>query len=307
MMEESTVSKSVERLSEAERHAESERRKGVARTIGRFIRGKPLGAIGALVLILLLFFALTADMLAPYGFAQTDVPNRLSSPSSDHYFGTDEQGRDVFSRVLYGAQTSVIIALTAIATMTAIATTLGIVSGYFGGWFDLLFQRVIDIWLALPGLIFVIFVASIFGASTIMLALVIGLLMAGGSSRLIRSATISIRESLYVESARAVGASHFRIISRHLFPNVSAVIIISASVQIGSVILLESSLSFLGFGPPPPMPSWGRMLREAQLYMHQDWYLAVFPGLAITATVFGMNMFGDALRDVLDPRLRGSR
>jgi peptide/nickel transport system permease protein len=305
-MAESTTS-NAEKLSGAARYREAERKKGLSRTIGQFIRAKPLGAFGAAILILLLVAALTADFVAPYGFAQTDVPNRLSSPSSDHYFGTDEQGRDVFSRILYGAQTSVIIAFIAITTMTLIATTLGIASGYFGGWFDLMFQRVIDIWLALPGLIFIIFVASLFGSNTVFLALVIGLLMAGGSSRLIRSATISIRESLYVESARAAGASSFRIITKHLLPNVAAVIIISASVQIGSVILLESSLSFLGFGPPPPMPSWGRMLREAQLYMHRDWYLAVFPGLAITATVFGMNMFGDALRDVLDPRLRRGR
>jgi peptide/nickel transport system permease protein len=275
--------------------------------IFRFIRTKPLGAIGALIVILLLVVALLADVLAPRHYAEIDVPNRLSSPSSEFYFGTDEQGRDVFSRVIYGARTSVLIAFSAIAVMTVIATAIGIISGYYGGTFDIIVQRVVDIWLALPGLIFVIFVVAIFGATTYGLAIIIGILMAAGASRIVRGATIAIRDSQYVESARAAGATDFRIIARHLFPNVAAVIIISASVQIGSVILLETSLSFLGFGAPPPMPSWGRMLQQAQVLMQQNPHMAVFPGLAITITVFGLNMFGDALRDILDPRLRGSR
>jgi peptide/nickel transport system permease protein len=297
---------SAESLKDAEQQA-PQKKSSVLRGIVRFIRTKPLGAFGALIVILLLLIAIFADVLAPRHYSEIDVPNRLSSPSSEFYFGTDEQGRDVFSRVIYGARTSVLIAFSAIAVMTIIATTIGIISGFYGGTFDIIVQRVVDIWLALPGLVFVIFIVAIFGATTFGLAIIIGILMAAGASRIVRGATIAIRDSQYVESARAIGASDLRIIARHLFPNVTAVIIISASVQIGSVILLETSLSFLGFGAPPPMPSWGRMLQQAQVLMQQNPHMALFPGLAITVTVFGLNMFGDALRDILDPRLRGSR
>lgn len=292
-------------LAEAGVIAPEKRSGGKLRWIGRFIREKPLGAFGAIVVILMLVVGALADVIAPYHYAEIDVPSRLQSPSATHYFGTDEQGRDVFSRVVYGARTSVVIAFSAIIIMSIIASVVGIISGYYGSAFDILVQRIVDIWLALPGLVFVIFVVAVFGTSTIGLAVVIGILMAAGSSRIIRSATISIRDSLYVEAARAAGASDARIIIRHLLPNVAAVIIVSASVQIGSVILLETSLSFLGFGAPPPMPSWGRMLQQAQTYMQQNPSLAVFPGVAITLAVFGLNMLGDALRDVLDPRLRG--
>lgn len=278
-----------------------------SKSIKRFIRNKPLGAMGAAIILMLLFIGIFADFIAPYGYDEFSIPDRLLSPSTEHFFGTDEQGRDVFSRVLYGARTSVIIGFGAVGTSIIIATIIGVISGYYGGWIDLLLQRFIDIWLAFPGLVFVIFVIAIFSRSTPALILTLGVMIAAGTSRIVRSATISIKEAQYVEASLASGASDSRILIRHILPNILPVIIIAASVQVGSVILIESSLSYLGFGAPPPFPSWGRMLQESQTNMIYNPNLALFPGLAITLVVYSFNMFGDALRDVLDPRLRGSR
>ena len=272
-----------------------------------FVRNKPLGAAGGLIVVLLIFTGIFADALAPYRYDEFDVRNRLKGMSAEHPFGTDEQGRDVFSRVIYGARTSVLIGFGAVAVGVAIASLIGIVSGYFGGAVDVLIQRIIDIWMSFPNLVFLIFVIAIFQRSTAVLVITLGLLVAAGSSRIVRSVVISIREAQYIEAARALGASHLRILLRHITPNVVPIIIVTASVHIGGVILTESSLSFLGFGPPPPFPSWGRMLQESQTQMTSHPNLAVFPGLAITLVVYAFNMLGDALRDVLDPRLRGSR
>lgn len=296
-------------------HATSLRRSGQQRSLirsyleglVRFIRTQPLGTIGAATIFILLAIGIFADVITPYRYDEFSVPDRLSSPSLDHPFGTDEQGRDVFSRTLFGARTTVIIGFGAVAVSILIASVLGAVSGYFGGTLDILIQRVVDIWLAFPGLVFVIFIIAIVSRSTFSLVITLGVLIAAGSSRIVRSSTITVKEASYVEASRSIGASQARILLRHVLPNVVPIIIISASVQIGNVILIESSLSFLGFGVPPPFPSWGRMLQEAQLNGLQHPYLAVFPGLAITLVVFSFNMFGDALRDVLDPRLRGSR
>jgi peptide/nickel transport system permease protein len=272
-----------------------------------FVRQKPLGAVGGAIIILLLVVALLANVLAPYSYDTIKVSDRLLGMSWSHPFGTDEQGRDIFSRIIYGSRVTVYIGFGAIILSTVIATVIGMVSGYFTGLFDLLMQRLIDIWLSFPGLIFVIFIVSIFSNRTPILIITLGLLYAAGASRIIRSSTISIKESLYVESARAIGASHLRILVKHIFPNIIPIVIITASIQIGSVILLTASLSFLGFGPPPPFPSWGRMLQEARPQMVYHPNLAIFPGLAIAIVVYAFNMFGDAIRDIMDPRMRGAR
>lgn len=277
------------------------------RPIRRFVRNKPLGAAGGAIVILLIVIGVFADWIAPASYDDFNVRDRLLSPSLDHPFGTDEQGRDVFSRVIYGARTSVLIGFGAVAVGLIVATVIGVISGFYGGIFDMLIQRIVDIWLSFPNLIFIIFVVAIFGRSTLTLIVTLGLLISAGSSRIIRSVAIGVSQMQYVEAARAGGANDFRIMLRHILPNVVPIIIISASVQIGAVILTESSLSFLGFGPPPPFPSWGRMLQEAQTTMTSHPNLAVFPGIAITLVVYSFNMFGDALRDVLDPRLRGNR
>lgn len=280
----------------------------------RFVRRKPLGAFGGVIMLVLLLLALFGHWVAPFHYADIDVFNRFIGPTPEHPFGTDDQGRDVLSRVIFGARASVIIGLGAVVIATIGSSIIGIVSGYYGGTFDLFAQRLIDAWQAFPGLIFVIFIISVITstvprdstASQISLIVTIGILFTAGASRVVRSQTISTKQNDFVEAAQALGASDMRILARHIFPNVVTVIIVNISIQIGFVILIESTLSFLGFGVQPPFPSWGRMLQEAQAGMQQHPYLALFPGLAIALTVYSLNMFGDALRDVLDPRLRGA-
>lgn len=280
-------------------------------SLWRFVRRKPLGGFGAAVLIVLVVLAAIPATLAPSHYTDIDLFNRFQGPTSDHLFGTDTQGRDVFSRVIYGARTSIVIAFGTVIISAVLATTLGMVSGYYGGILDLLVQRLVDILQAFPGLIFVIFVLSIIGLrggsieSQLTLIFILGVLFTAGSSRVVRSQAISTKQNAYVEAAQAIGASDLRILWHHMLPNVITVVIINISVQLGFVILIESALAFLGFGVPPPFPSWGRMLNEATPAMQEHPYLALFPGLAIAVTVYSLNMFGDALRDVLDPRLRG--
>ncbi|MCC7364109.1 MAG: ABC transporter permease [Dehalococcoidia bacterium] len=270
----------------------------------RFIKKQPLGAFGLLIVIILVVLAALPSVIAPQRYDDFDVTARLQAPSMDYFFGTDQLGRDNFSRIIYASRTSVIIGFSAVLVAAAIATAVGVSSAYFGGWFDTVFQRLIDVWMSFPGLIFIVFVVAIFGNGRGTIILTLGLLYGAGSSRVIRSAALTVRSMSYIEAVRATGAGDLRIILRHVIPNVTPIIIVNASVQVGAVILAESSLSFLGFGTPPPFPSWGRMLGEAQTYMTQHPHLALFPGAAIALTVYGCNMLGDALRDTLDPRLR---
>ncbi len=277
------------------------------RVILGFCRRKPLGAVGALIILLLLVVAAFPDLFAPYAYDKINILGRLQDPSGSHLFGTDNQGRDVFSRTIYGARTSVTIGFGVVAVAAVLSTLIGLTSGYYGGLFDLFFQRIMDIWQACPGLIFIIFLLSIFTASEATLITALGITFSAGSSRIIRGSVLQVKENMYIEAAHAIGVSDFGILTRHILPNIFPIILINASVQIGAVILIEASLSFLGFGVPPPFPSWGGMLQAAQADMRRHPNLALYPGLAIAATVYSFNMLGDALRDVLDPRLRGSR
>jgi peptide/nickel transport system permease protein len=272
-----------------------------------FAQREPLGALTAGMIVLLVLCAVLAGVLAPYPYDAFDVTERLQGPSGAHPFGTDEQGRDLFSRMLFGAQASVLIGVTVVVVATTLAVTVGTLSGYLGGWVDIGVQRVVDLWLSFPGLIFVILVVAIFGNSNLVFVLTLSMLLSAGSSRIIRSAAIAVRGQPYVEAATSLGAPKLRIILLHVLPNLLPVIIVNASLRMGEVVLLSSTLAFLGFGPPPPFPSWGRMLQESQTQMQYHPELAVFPGLAIVLTVYAFNMLGDALRDVLDPRLRHVR
>ena len=272
----------------------------------RFMRAKPLAAFGILVIALMLVMAVFAETIAPYHYNQASVGDSLEPPSRAYWLGTDNQGRDIFSRIVYGARVSMVISLGAVLMGTLLATAVGTMSGYYGGTFDLLLQRLVDAWMAFPWLVLLLSVMSILGRSITNLTLALGLLVAAEGSRVIRSATLGIKEQTYMESARAAGATHRRILWRYVLPNVVAPIIITATVSLGSIILAEASLSFLGFGVPPPYPSWGRMLNASgRVFMVRAPWMAVWAGVAISLTVFAFNMVGDALRDVLDPRLRG--
>jgi peptide/nickel transport system permease protein len=285
----------------------------------RLIREKPMGLAGLIIVAIFVVFAIFAPVLAPSDPNELAAGSRLESPNFPHIMGTDNLGRDLLSRVIWGARISITIGLISVLTATIISLAIGVVSGYFSGWPDLLFQRLIDAFIAFPGLVFLLAVTavfhqyripflpqdSIFRTENVVLMGTIGVLLGVGSSRIIRSATLSVSAQTYVEAARALGAGSARIILSHVFPNVLPPTITIATLGLGTAILLEATLSFLGLGVPPDVATWGGMLnREARTWMTQAPWLAVFPGIALSLAVFGFNMLGDALRDVLDPRLR---
>ena len=283
-------------------------RHGVIRFVVRLFREKPLGAAGGVVFILFLLCGLFADVLAPYGMNQISPRNRLLAPSWAYPFGTDNLGRDMLSRCLYGAQISVIIAFTAASLATVVSIVIGIITGYLGGKIDLITQRFVDAWMSFPDLIILLVVVSVLGPGLPQIIVTLGFLLGIAGSRIIRSAVVSVRENMYVHAAQSIGASTGRILWRHILPNIMPPIIVLFTTRIGTVILAESSLSFLGLGVPPPAPTWGGMLSgSGRTFMFQGPWLALAPGLCLTIVVYATNVFGDALRDLLDPRMRGSR
>ena len=283
-------------------------RAGWAGWLRSFVARKPLGAIGGALVLLLLVVAAAAPVLAPYPYDVGNAAVRLQGPSLAHPFGTDANGRDMLSRVIWGAQISVTVGFGAVLISTVLAVTVGIVSGYFGGWLDLTVQRLVDIWISFPALVLLISLVAVAGPGLWSVTAILGILLAPGTSRVVRSAVIGIRHLPYIESASCIGAGHTRVLLKYILPNVLAPIIVLATVQLGTAILAESTLSFLGYVVPPPHPAWGGMLSgTGRAFMLQSPWLSIWPGLAISLAVFGFNMLGDALRDELDPRLRGSR
>lgn len=273
-----------------------------------FVRRKPLGAAGGLVLAGMLALALLAGRAAPYGYDEADVFSRLKAPSEAHWLGTDNLGRDLLSRVIYGARVSMAVGFGGVALGLLLGTAVGLVSGYFGGVVDLAAQRVVDAFMCFPLLLVALTIMALLGPGLGNVILTLGLVLGVRDSRVIRSAVLSVKAHLYLEAARALGAAHAAMIGRHVLPNILAPIIILGTVNLGAIILTEAALSFLGFGVPPPRPSWGGMLSGAGLvHMLRAPWLALWPGVALSLAVFGANMLGDALRDLLDPRLRGSR
>ncbi|HEY8489542.1 MAG TPA: ABC transporter permease [Dehalococcoidia bacterium] len=274
--------------------------------VRRLIREKPLGLIGGLLVLILVILAVGAPVIAPYDPLEIRGADRLSPPSLRHPFGTDNLGRDLFSRIVYGARISMYVGLMAVLLSTVISLLIGVVSGYFGGKVDMLWQRLVDAVIAFPGLIFVLMVIAVLGTGINNVILALGVLGGVSGSRVIRGSTLAVKEQAFIEAARALGCGHTRTILVHILPNVMAPAITLATLGLGTAILVEASLSFLGLGVPPPDPTWGSMLsREARRWMLEGPWLAVFPGLFLSLAVFGFNMLGDALRDLLDPRLRG--
>ncbi len=276
------------------------------RFIKRLWSEKPLGAVGAVITLLLLFTGIFAELLAPYGMKQVFRTELLSAPSSKFWLGTDNFGRDIFSRIIFGARISVIVGLSSSTIAVILCAIIGTLSGYIGGKLDLLLQRFVDAWMSLPGIVLLIFIISMLGPGMLQVIVVLGLLLGISGSRVLRGAVISIKENQYISAATAIGCRPLRILSRHILPNIFATIIIQFTTNVPQVILIEASLSFLGYGIPPPAPSWGSMLGfNARRYMFEAWWMVIWPGLALSVVVFGVNMFGDAVRDLLDPRLIG--
>ena len=273
----------------------------------RLFREKPLGAFGAVMCLLFLLTGVFADLIAPFGYNEMNPIDRLKPPSIDYLLGTDQIGRDVFSRIVHGARTSLIIGFSAAFFSIMISSIIGVTTGYFRGKFDFLVQRMVDAWMSFPDLVVVIVAVSVFGPGMWQVILVLSLLYGIAGSRIVRGAVLTVKENDYVHAAESVGVSTLRILLRHILPNIMAPIIVLFTTRLAAVILVEAGLSFLGLGVPPPAPSWGGMLSfEGRSYMFQAPWLAIMPGLAITIVVYNINMFGDAMRDLLDPRMRGS-
>lgn len=276
--------------------------------LARLVRGKPLGAAGGLIFLVFLLCGVFADVLAPYAMNDTDLVRRLQPPSWAFPFGTDHLGRDVLSRVLIGAQLSMIVSFLAAGLATVISIVLGVVSGYFGGRTDMVVQRGVDAWMTFPDLVLLIIIVSVVGPGIPQIVIVLGLLYGIAGSRIVRGAVVSVRENMYTHAAQSLGAGTLHILWRHILPNIMPVVIVLFTTRIGAVILTEAGLSFLGLGVPPPTPTWGSMLSgTGRTYMYLGPWLALAPGLCLTIVVYAINVYGDALRDLLDPRMRGSQ
>lgn len=285
---------------------QAKRRPMLVELVVRLFKEKPLGTFGAVIVLLFLLTGIFANWLAPYGLNEMTVADRLAPPSLSHLLGTDNVGRDLLSRIIYGARISMFVGLGAAALDAFGAMLIGMVSGYMGGRTDLIIQRFVDAWMCFPGLVIFLTVISLVGPGLLQIILVLGISTSIAGSRIIRAATIAIKKDIYVQASVATGAPTWRILVRHILPNVMAPLIIIFTLSVGSMIIAEASLSFLGFGIPPPAPSWGGMLSgSGRTYMTRAPGMAIWPGLALSVVVYGMNMFGDAIRDILDPRLRG--
>tara|TARA_B100001250_G_scaffold392361_1_gene394103 strand:+ start:1751 stop:2650 length:900 start_codon:yes stop_codon:yes gene_type:complete len=266
---------------------------------------KPLGTLGFLITILLLIAGLFADYLAPYGANELHMSNRLQAPSAQFWLGTDNLGRDIFSRVIYGARVSLIVGLSVSIIATIISVSLGMLSAYIGGKFDLIIQRFVDGFMCIPILIIIMVVISMLGQGLTQLIIIMGLSFGISGSRYSRGFSLTIIQNTYIESARAIGCSTSRILISHVLPNILPLIIVGFTILLPGVILLEAGLSFLGYGIPPPDPSWGGMLSGTnRSYMFLAPWMVIWPGFALSLVVFGTHMFGDAMRDLLDPRLQ---
>ncbi len=275
------------------------------RRLRRFVRRKPLGAAGGFLVLLMLGMAIFADVLSTYDPIHTDPAHTLSAPGAQHWFGTDYLGRDIYSRIVHGARVSLAVGLASTLLGSILGGLVGLLSGYVGGVTDLVTQRVMDIMQGLPLLVLALVMSAALGPSLGNVIVAITVPIVPRAARVIRSSVLSIREIPYVEAARGLGVGHLRIAFRHILPNTVGPFMVLATAQLGSAILVEAALSFLGLGVPEPYPSWGRMLSvSASEYAQKAPWLVLFPGMAISLAVFGTNLLGDALRDVLDPRLR---
>jgi peptide/nickel transport system permease protein len=270
-----------------------------------FARRKPLGAVGAAVVILMILVAVFANVVAPYDPLKTNYDQMFEHPSARHWLGTDSFGRDVLSRIIFGSRTALFVGFGASAVGATLGLIIGTASGYFGGRVDMVAQRILDIFLSFPLIVLALAVVAVLGTGTVKVILAILVPMVPRAARVCRSSALAIRETPYVDAARAAGFSHARIIVRHMVPNVIAPYLIILTAFLGQAILLEASLSYLGLGVQEPTPAWGLMLQGgAEEYAESAPWIPIFPGLAISLAVFAFNLFGDSLRDVLDPRLR---
>ena len=270
----------------------------------RLLARNPVTLVSALLLVVVAVVAVTANWIAPFGINDVDVPNALQPPSGAHWFGTDELGRDVLSRVLVATQASMRIAVVSVAFAVVVGVAVGIVAGFRGGWLDTVLMRVVDVMFAFPVLLLALAIIAILGPGVTTTMLAIGIVYTPIFARVARASTLGVRTEPYVAVSRAMGAGDLHILRRHILPNISGPLIVQTSLSLAFAILSEAALSFLGLGIQPPQPSLGRMIFDSQGFVTMAWWMAVFPGAAIFAIVLAFNLFGDGLRDVLDPKQR---
>ncbi|MBD8070808.1 ABC transporter permease [Bacillus sp. PS06] len=290
-------------------HVKSKRKS--ARWLKMLFKSKT-GTVGLVIVLLMILMALFADVIAPYDPAKTNVTDRLLPPawseggSSDYLLGTDNLGRDILSRIIVGSRVSLLVGISAVIVAGAIGLAMGLISGYYGGFIDRLIMRLVDAFLAIPNILFMLIILAVVGPSLSTLIIVLGVTTWVVYARMVRGETLSIKERDYVQSAKAIGAKDFRIITVYILPNIISSFIVIATLNVATTIILESSLSFLGLGIQSPDVSWGLMLSDGREYLATSWWVATFPGIAITITVLGIIFLGDWLRDVLDPKMKAN-
>lgn len=260
--------------------------------------------LGLVIIVLFVVCALFPERIAPYGYDEQDLSRQFVAPGAEHWFGTDDYGRDIFSRVVYGSRISLSIGLVSISFSCVLGVLIGCLAGYYGSALDNTLMRVMDIMLAMPSILLAIAIVATLGAGLRNLVIAVGISTIPQYARIVRASVLSIKDQEFVEAARCIGASDWRILTRHILPNCLAPIIVQATMNIAIAILSAASLSFIGLGIAPPTPEWGAMLSAGRAYLRKQWFIVTFPGLAIMLSVFAFNLFGDGLRDALDPKLR---
>ncbi|OUQ88637.1 diguanylate cyclase [Brevibacillus brevis] len=274
------------------------------RTFYRKLRKNKLAMVGGCIVIFYIAIALLAPFIAPHDPYEIDLVNKLKPPSSEHWMGTDDKGRDVLSRLLYGTQLSMSVGFVAVFIGAFFGIILGLLSGYYGGWVDTIISRIIDVLLAFPGILLSLAIVSALGPSLFNVMIAVGIFSIPVFARIVRGSTLTVKKLEYIDAIRSLGANDFTIIFRHIFPNILSPVIVQATMRLATAILSAAGLSFLGLGAQPPLPEWGAMLSNGRDFLFTAPHLAMFPGFAIATLVLGFNIFGDGLRDALDPRMK---
>lgn len=302
MSETKTIVKNID--GQDKKPANKKRKSGPWRDVWRRLKKDKMAMFGLFIILLLIFAAIFADFIAPYGYDDQNLKARLIGPGSEYLLGTDNFGRDIFSRIVYGSRISLQVGFIAVGISAIIGGALGSIAGYYGGKLDNTIMRLMDVLLAIPSILLAISIVAALGPGLQNVMIAVGIGSIPSYARIVRASVLSIRDQEFVEAARAVGANDFRIITKHILPNAMAPIIVQATLGVAGAILSAAGLSFIGLGIQPPTPEWGAMLSSGRDYLRDHWHVATFPGLAIMITIFALNLLGDGLRDALDPRLK---
>lgn len=274
------------------------------KTVSKRLLKNKAAVVGGIIIIFFVIVALVGPLLVKADPNQHDFLNKLQPPSKEHWFGTDNFGRDIFSRIVHGAKLTLIVGFLSVAVGGIIGVLVGIISGYYGGWFDTISMRIVDVLLAFPGILLALAIVSVLGGSIRNVILAVGIFSIPAFARIVRGSTLQVKKLEYIDAVRSLGASDMRIIFRHILPNIMSPIIVQATMRIATAILTAAGLSFLSLGAPPPTPEWGAMLNEGRTYMHNAGHMVLIPGIMIVIVVLAFNIFGDGLRDALDPKMK---